>query len=88
MDLLDKILFGVFELVALVIVVRLWASRRTELIPRLLWSVVLLVPCFGLMAYIFLYENPESHSERPGDSGYGGSDSGGGHGGHDGGGHA
>jgi hypothetical protein len=32
-----------------------------NLLPRLLWSVVLLVPFFGLVVYVFLREEPEGH---------------------------
>jgi uncharacterized membrane protein YgcG len=89
MNLLQIILFGVLEIVALIVIVRLWLRRRVKLVPRLLWSVVLLVPFFGLVAYVFLHEETEGHPYTSGDSGWnvgssgnGGGDYGGGDGGH------
>jgi len=92
MNLLQIILFGVLEIVALIVTVRLWKRRRVKLVLRLLWSVVLLVPFFGLVVYVFLHEEPEGHPYTTDDSGWnvgskgnGGGDYGagdGGHGGH------
>jgi hypothetical protein len=79
------ILFSLLEIVALIFVVRLWMRRRVKFLPRLIWSVVLLVPFFGLMVYLFLHEEPERHPDTVGDSGWNvgsGGDSGDGHGGH------
>jgi len=56
------ILGGVFELVALIIVFRIWLKRcHKSFIARLLWSLVLLVPFFGLVAYFFLTDGPDRH---------------------------
>jgi F0F1-type ATP synthase assembly protein I len=86
---LGIILLSLSEIVALSIIVRLWVRQRVKFLSRLIWSVVLLVPFFGLMAYLFLHEEPEAHPYRTGDSGWNvggggdsGGDSGGGHGGH------
>jgi hypothetical protein len=83
------VLVSLSELVALVVTVRLWMRRRAKFWPRLLWSIVLLVPFFGLMMYLFIHEEPESHPYMTGDGGWnvggdghGSGDSGGGHGGH------
>ncbi len=78
---------SVFEIAALIVITRLWMQRRVRIVPRLFWSVMLLVPFFGLILYLFLHEDPEAHPYRSGDSGWNvGSDdgghSGGGHGGH------
>jgi len=66
---------GVFEVIALIVVIRIWLKRRHKsMMIRLLWSCVLLVPFFGLIVYIFLTEDPDSHPydyggrSGPGDS--------------------
>ena len=86
---LGIILFSLLEIVAIIVAARLMMRSRVKFLPRLIWSVVLLVPFFGLMAFLFLHEEPEAHPYRTGDSGWnfggggdGGGDSGGGHGGH------
>jgi energy-coupling factor transporter transmembrane protein EcfT len=85
-NLSTVILLILFEIVALIVIVRLWMRRRMKIIPRVLWSVVLLLPFFGLLVYVFLHEEPQGHPDRVGDSGWNvgsdGGDSGGGHGGH------
>jgi hypothetical protein len=73
------ILFSFFEIVALIVIVRLWMSRRVKLVPRLLWSVVLLVPFFGLVLYAFLHDEPK-HSDNVPDTYRTGSSSAGDHG--------
>jgi hypothetical protein len=56
------VLLGVYEALALLVIGRLWARRRHKrLLVRVLWSVVLLAPIFGILAYVFLMENPEEH---------------------------
>lgn len=57
------ILLGVFEIIALLVIARIWVKRRhRRLIVRLIWSAVLLVPGFGVLAYFFLSENTDEHS--------------------------
>lgn len=74
------ILAGAFEVIALVVILRMWMMRRHKRVAvRLLWSIVLLVPIFGLLAYIFLRENPERHPDYMEERGSG-DDAGGGHG--------
>jgi hypothetical protein len=75
------ILLSGLEIVALIVIVRLWIRRHSSLLPRLLWSVVLLVPFFGLLVYGFLRSEPETHPDGAPDSwpGYGGGGDGGGH---------
>jgi hypothetical protein len=41
-----------------------------KFLANVLWSVVLLVPFFGLMAYLFLLEGPEGHPDIVGDRGW------------------
>ena len=86
---LAVILGSLSEVVALIFIARLWTRRRAKFVPRLLWSVLLLVPFFGLMVFLFLHEEPEGHPDIVGDSGWnvgsggnGGGDYGGGDGGH------
>lgn len=63
------IVFGLLELAALAVVVRLWIKKKhRNAWVRLLWSLVLLVPVVGLMFYGFLAGNdsdndPSSWSE-------------------------
>jgi hypothetical protein len=78
------------EIVSLIVVIRLWRRPTGRFLPRLLWSIVLLVPLFGLLIYVFLREEPQAHPYSSSWSGFsrgtdGGSD--GGHGGGDHGGH-
>jgi len=71
----------VLEIVALVFIVRLWSRRPVRLVPCLLWSIILLVPLFGILIYVFLRETPEAHSDRVPDTYHTGSSSAGdGHG--------
>jgi hypothetical protein len=83
------IVYSLLEIVALIVIVRLWMRRRAKFWPSILWSFVLLVPFFGLMVYLFLHEEPDRHPYMTGDGGWnvggdghGSGDSGGGHGGH------
>lgn len=65
MDKLSVILFLVAELVAVAAIVYLWArSPKPSLTGRILWSILLLVPVFGLIFYFFLREEPEPHGEN------------------------
>jgi uncharacterized membrane protein YgcG len=88
---LGIILLSLFEIVALIIIVRVWVRPHFNFPPRLIWSVILLVPFFGLMVYLFLCEELERNPDITGDSGWeiggggdggGGDSGGGGHGGH------
>ena len=83
MNELFTILIGIFEAVALVVIVRLWIRPRHRLAPRILWSIILLVPLFGLLMYGFIVADLEKHphekceSQADSDAFYGGG--GGGH---------
>jgi hypothetical protein len=55
------IVLGLLEAIALGVIARLWLKRDSGLAARLIWSVVLLVPLFGLMAYFFLTDSPDEH---------------------------
>ena len=52
------------ELVALIVIVGIWRRRPLKVVSSLLWSVLLLLPFFGLVAYFFLREGPEPHPYR------------------------
>jgi uncharacterized membrane protein YoaK (UPF0700 family) len=58
------ILLAVLEFVALVVIARLWIRRRHRLVPRILWSLLLLVPLFGLLMYGFLVSDLEKNPDR------------------------
>jgi len=62
MDSKAIILLGLFELIGMVFIVTLWVQRRMGVVGRLFWSVILLVPGFGLLFYGFIRSEPESHS--------------------------
>jgi len=62
--------FSLSEIIALIVIARLWMRHRLKIFPCLIWSVVLLVPFFGLMVYVFLHEEPEAHPYKAGDSGW------------------
>jgi hypothetical protein len=56
------IFLGAFEVIALLVTARMWMKRwHRRLIVRMIWSAVLLVPVFGLMAYFFLRDCPDEH---------------------------
>jgi hypothetical protein len=84
------ILVSLFEIVAIIIAARLMVRSRVSFLSRVLWSVVLLVPFFGLLVFLFLYEEPEAHADNVPDTYHTGSSSpgnpcghsGDGHGGH------
>jgi len=55
-------LWAVCEPIGLIVTIRLWLKRRhRNIFIRLIWSLVLLIPLFGLIAYFFLNENPSGH---------------------------
>ena len=54
----------------MIVIVRLWMRPAVKFLANVLWSVALLVPFFGLMAYLFLHEEPEGHPDIVGDSGW------------------
>ena len=61
------ILGSVFEIISLIVVIRIWLKRyHKSRAARLFWSIVLLVPIFGLIAYYFLTEAPDRHPDYMG----------------------
>jgi hypothetical protein len=56
----SQLIIGGLEIIGLVMMVRIWQKRRHKnAAVRLIWSVILLVPLFGILAYVFLNENPD-----------------------------
>jgi len=64
MDTFAIIVLSVLELLALVVIVRLWTLRRLHILSRIIWSLILLVPLFGLLMYGFIQSDPEKNPER------------------------
>lgn len=61
--------FATFEVVGLIVVFRLWNNRwHRSRLAGVLWSLVLLVPAFGLLAYFFLRDSPDEHSDECNDT--------------------
>lgn len=79
MDKPMLILGAIIEIVALIVIVRLWMRRPSRVVSSVFWSLVLLVPFFGLFLYFFLREEPPAHGEHVADFGSGGGDGGGSH---------
>ncbi len=57
MDLKAWVAGGVLEVAALALAVGLWCGRERPL-SKALWTVVLLVPFLGLIAYALLHDPP------------------------------
>jgi hypothetical protein len=58
------------EVVALAVIAHLWLrKRRMRIITRALWSLVLLVPLFGVLFYGLTRSDPDAHSDEVPDHG-------------------
>lgn len=59
---------GVLELGALALAVGLWRGRD-HLVKKVSWTIVLLVPFFGIIAYALLHDTPPTSDpiDRPPD---------------------
>lgn len=62
LDLAQWIIFGLSELIALVLIVRLWNRRGVGVVGRVVWSLVLLVPVVGPAAFLWVRPNVPEHS--------------------------
>jgi hypothetical protein len=62
------ILLSISEIIALIIITRLWMRRPMKFFSCLIWSIVLLVPLLGLIAFFFLREEPGINTYQVGDS--------------------
>ena len=61
MNLTVIIVGSVAELIALLLIVRLWRRRSMGLVARVFWSVFLLVPFVGLATYGFIHADSGTH---------------------------
>jgi hypothetical protein len=68
MELTGIVAGGVLEVGALALAVGLWRGRE-RVILKVLWTVVLLVPLFGIIAYAVLHDPPppSGPTDRPPD---------------------
>lgn len=65
MDILIFTVVATMEVVALRISILLWfPKRQMKVIPRIFWSILLLVPFFGLLLYVFLLSDLEKNPDR------------------------
>ena len=64
MDKFAIIVLAILEVVALIVIARLWLQRRHRIIHRILWSLLLLVPLFGLLMYGFLVSDLDKNPDR------------------------
>jgi hypothetical protein len=55
---------GVFEVVALAVIARLWTRPRMGIFARVFWSVVLLIPLFGLLMYGFIMVDSVGNQDK------------------------
>jgi bacteriorhodopsin len=61
------VLLGVLELFAVVAVLRIWRERGRSTGHRLAWTLVTLIPVFGLIAFAVLRDPPPPNgpTDRP-----------------------
>ncbi len=69
-DVSDVVIVGLLaalELVALWLVVRMWRERSGSVASRVVWTVVTLVPVFGLIAHAVVRDPPppSDPADRP-----------------------
>jgi len=57
MDLAIKLIGGALEVAALSLAVGLWRGRE-HVVSKVLWTVVLVVPFFGIVAYAVWHDPP------------------------------
>ena len=73
MTTLRLCLLILYEVISVFIIFRLWTRKqRPRIIERCLLSLVLLIPIFGWVFYIFLKSSPDAHGEDVGDHSTGG----------------
>ena len=71
-DTPSLVILGLCELLALVAIIHLWfRKRQMRVITRLFWTIVLLVPFFGVLFYSFTRSDPRAHSDNVPESTYG-----------------
>ena len=65
MDTFGIICLAALEVVGVCVSVHLWfRKQRMRIIPRIFWSVVLLIPFFGLVMFVFIASNPDKNPDR------------------------
>ncbi len=52
----------VLEVLAVVAIVLLWRRRDLKKWSKVIWTLILLIPIFGLLLYCFISTNPEPHN--------------------------
>ena len=65
MDTFTFIILLVFEIIGVCFSVQLWSKPKPmKIVPRIFWSVVLLVPVFGLLMFIFITNDLDRNPDR------------------------
>lgn len=64
MDKFTIIVGVVLEWVALTVIARLWLQSRVRIGPRILLSLVLLIPFVGLLFFVFVGSDLEKNPDR------------------------
>lgn len=64
LDTAQWIIFGVSELVALGLIIRLWSHRSGRTFGRVAWSLIALVPVVGPVALLWLRSSVSEHSHE------------------------
>ncbi len=54
-----------FVVIAIVAIAHLWLRRRMRWWFKLLWTIILCVPFFGLLFYGFATVSPDPHDDDP-----------------------
>ncbi len=63
---MDYILLLISLIVSILLISRLWISKRKDAVSKkIVWSLFLLVPIFGWLAYGALYSNSTSSDRSP-----------------------
>jgi hypothetical protein len=55
---------ALFEIVAIIAIIRLWRQKRRHWASKLFWSVLLVIPVFGLLFYGFITITPEAQEDH------------------------
>ena len=63
-NLVIIILVALLEVAAIFAIIRVWRHKHRHWMSKLFWSIVLLVPVFGLLFYGFLTVTPEAQEDH------------------------
>jgi hypothetical protein len=58
------IVLALLETIAIIAIIRLWRDKGRHLVFKLFWTVVLLIPLFGLLIYGFATLTPEAQADH------------------------